>query len=242
MNKKIFGSRYQVIYLLGKKPGFRTLLCSDIQTQQLVVVKFMVWDKDFEWQNLKLFEREAQVLQNISHPGIPKYLNYFEVNQPHLKGFALVQDYIQAASLEEYLQSGRTFSIEEVKQLAESVLEILIYLHSQKPQVIHRDIKLSNILLTNRSGNKIGDIYLVNFGSVKTLAASYTKTMTVVGTYGYMSPEHFGGKIIPTSDLYSLGATLVYLVTGTHPADLPQKNGRIQFEQLVNCPPDFARW
>ena len=242
MNKKIFASRYQVIYLLGKKPGFRTLLCSDIQTQQLVVVKFMVWDKDFDWQNLKLFEREAQVLQNIYHPGIPKYLNYFEVNQPHLKGFALVQDYIQATSLEEYLQSGRTFSIEEVKQLAESVLEILIYLHSQKPQVIHRDIKLSNILLTNRSGNKIGDIYLVNFGSVKTLAASYTKTTTVVGTYGYMSPEHFGGKIIPTSDLYSLGATLVYLVTGTHPADLPQKNGRIQFEHLVNCPQDFTSW
>ena len=131
MNKKIFGSRYQVIYLLGKKPGFRSLLCSDIQTQQLVVVKFMVWDKDFEWQNLKLFEREARVLQNICHPGVPKYLNYFEVNQPHLKGFALVQDYIQAASLEEYLQSGRTFSIEEVKQLAESVLEILIYLNSQ---------------------------------------------------------------------------------------------------------------
>lgn len=242
MNKKIFGSRYQVIYLLGKRPGFRTLLCSDIQTQKLVVVKFVIWDEDFEWQNLKLFEKEARVLQSISHPGIPKYLNYFDVNQSHLKGFALVQNYIQSASLEEHLQSGRTFSIEEVKQLAESVLEILIYLHSQKPLIIHRDIKPSNILLTNRSGNNIGDIYLVDFGSVKTLAAANTKTMTVVGTYGYMSPEHFGGKIIPTSDLYSLGATLVYLVTGTHPADLPQKNGRIQFEHLVNCPQDFVSW
>ncbi|MDY6901867.1 MAG: serine/threonine-protein kinase [Cyanobacteriota bacterium] len=242
MNKKIFGSRYQVIYLLGKRPGFRTLLCSDIQTQQLVVVKFMVWDKDFQWENLKLFEREAQILQNISHPGIPKYVNYFEVNQPHLKGFALVQNYIQAASLEEHLQSGRTFSIEEVKQLAESVLEILSSLHSQKPQIIHRDIKPSNILLTNRSGNNIGDVYLVDFGSIKTLAASNNQTMTVVGTYGYMSPEHFGGKVIPTSDLYSLGATLIYIVTGTHPADLPQTNGRIQFEQLINCPQDFASW
>ncbi|MEL7240928.1 MAG: serine/threonine-protein kinase [Cyanobacteria bacterium J06573_2] len=242
MNKKIFASRYQVIYLLGKRPGSRTLLCSDIQTQQLVVVKFVVWDEDFEWQNLKLFEREAQVLKNISHPGIPKYLNYFDINQPHLKGFALVQDYIQAVCLEEYLQSGITFSIGEIKQLAESVLKILIYIHSRKPEIIHQDIKPSNILLTNRSGNNIGDIYLVDFGAVKTLAASNTKNMTVVGTYGYMSPEHFGGKIIPTSDLYSLGATLVYLVTGRHPADLPQENGRIQFEQLINCPQDFASW
>jgi len=242
MNKKIFGSRYQVIYLLGKRPGYRTLLCRDIQTKQLVVVKFMVWDEDFEWQNLKLFEREAQVLQNIYHPAIPRYLNYFEVNQPHLKGFALVQDYIQAASLEEHLQAGRTFNIEEVKQLAESILEILIYLHSQKAPIIHRDIKPGNILLTNRSGNNIGDVYLVDFGSVKTLAVSSARTMTVVGTYGYMSPEHFGGEIVPSSDLYSLGATLVYLVTGMHPANLPQKNGRVQFEQLVNCPEDFANW
>lgn len=242
MNKKIFASRYQVIYLLGKRPGFRTLLCSDIQTQQLVVVKFMVWDKDFQWQNLKLFEREAQVLQNISHPAIPKYVNYFEVNQPHLKGFALVQNYIKAVSLEEHLQSGRTFSIEEVKQLAESVLGILSYLHSQQPQIIHRDIKPSNILLTNSSGNNIGDVYLVDFGSVKTLAAANNQTMTVIGTYGYMSPEHFGGKVIPTSDLYSLGATLIYIITGTHPANLPSKNGRIQFEQLINCPQEFASW
>ncbi|MBV6625997.1 MAG: serine/threonine protein kinase [Rivularia sp. (in: Bacteria)] len=242
MNKKIIGDRYEVIYLLGKKPGYRTVLCNDIYRQQLVVVKFLVWDDDFEWQNLKLFEREAHVLQNISHPAIPHYLDYFEVNQPYLKGFCLVQNYIKAASLEEHLQIGRTFSIEEVKQLAESLLKILIYLHSQQPQIIHRNIKPSNILLTNRSGNCIGDVYLVDFGSVKTIAAVKTGTMTVVGTYGYMAPEHFGGKIIPSSDLYSLGATLIYLVSGIHPADLPQKNGRIRFTQLVNCPKDFSNW
>ena len=57
-----------------------------------------------------------------------------------------------------------------------------------------------------------------------------------------MSPEHFGGKVVPTSDLYSLGATLIYLVTGMHPANLPQKDGRIQFEELINCPLDFTNW
>ncbi|AFY57794.1 serine/threonine protein kinase [Rivularia sp. PCC 7116] len=242
MNKKIIGDRYEVINLLGKKPGYRTMLCNDMHTQQLVVVKFLIWDDDFEWQNLKLFEREAQILQSISHPEIPRYLDYFEVSKPHLKGFCLVQTYIKAASLEEHLQTGRTFGIEEVKQLAESVLKILIYLHSQQSQIIHRNIKPSNILLTNRSGNCTGDVYLVDFGSVKTLAAAKTATMTVVGTYGYMSPEHFGGKVIPSSDLYSLGATLIYLVTGIHPANLPQKNGRMRFAQLVNCPQGFSNW
>ncbi|WP_414621648.1 serine/threonine protein kinase [Calothrix sp. CCY 0018] len=242
MNKKIIGDRYQVIYLLGKKPGYRTVLCSDIQTQQLVVVKFLVWDDDLEWQNLKLFEREAEVLKSIYHPAIPRYLDYFEVNQPHIKGFGLVQTYIKAESLEKHLQAGRTFNIEEVKELAESILKILIYLHSQQPAIIHRDIKPSNILLTNRSGNNIGNVYLVDFGSVKTITASTSGTMTVVGTYGYMSPEHFGGKVVPISDLYSLGATLIYLITGMHPANLPQKDGKIQFEKLVNCSEGFANW
>lgn len=242
MNKKIFASRYEVIYLLGKRPGYRTILCRDLRTEQLVVVKFIVWNEEFEWENLRLFEREAQVLQTIYHPSIPRYLNYFEVNQPYLKGFALVQNYIKAASLEEHLKAGRTFKIKEVKQLAESILNILIYLHSRKPTIIHRDIKPSNILLTSRSRNNIGDVYLVDFGSVKTLTISNTGTMTVVGTYGYMSPEHFGGKVVPTSDLYSLGATLIYLLTGIHPANLPQKDGCIQFEHLVNCPEDFTTW
>lgn len=242
MNKKIIGDRYQVIHLLGKKPGYRTILCNDIQTQQLVVVKLLVWNEDFEWQNFKLFEREARVLQSISHPAIPRYLDYFEVNKPQLKGFGLVQTYIKAQSLETHLQSGRTFSIEEVKQLTLAVLKILIYLHSQQPPIIHRDIKPSNILLTNRSGNSIGNVYLIDFGSVKTLAAATSGTMTVVGTYGYMSPEQFGGKVLPKSDLYSLGATLIYLMTGMHPANLPQKDGKIQFEKLVDCGDDFAIW
>lgn len=240
MNKKIIGDRYQVIHLLGKKPGYRTILCNDTQTQQLVVVKLLVWDEDFKWENLKLFEREGRVLQSIYHPAIPRYLDYFEVNKPHLKGFGLVQTYIKAASLETHLQAGRTFSIEEVKQLALAVLKILIYLHSQQPAIIHRDIKPSNILLTNRSGNSIGNIYLVDFGSVNLAASS--SVMTVVGTYGYMSPEHFGGKAVPKSDLYSLGATLIYLMTGMHPANLPRKDGKIQFEQLINCSNDFTNW
>jgi serine/threonine protein kinase len=149
---------------------------------------------------------------------------------------------VQGKSLEEQLKEGRSFSEVEVKQIAKALLEILIYLHGRQPPVIHRDIKPSNILLTNRSGNSVGVVYLVDFGSVQTLAATEGGTITVVGTYGYMPPEQFGSRTVPASDLYSLGATLIALVTGTHPADLPQKDGRIQFEQAANLSPAFADW
>jgi serine/threonine protein kinase len=97
-------------------------------------------------------------------------------------------------------------------------------------------------LLTNRSGNSAGEVYLVDFGSVQTVAAREGGTMTVVGTYGYMPPEQFGGRAVPASDIYSLGATLIYLVTGTHPADLPQKDFRIEFEPAANLRSSFSRW
>lgn len=234
--------RYEVQQLLGKKAGRRTLLARDLKTQELVVIKLLSFGGDFEWDSLKLFEREAEILKSLSHPLIPHYLNYFEVNLPTIKGFALVQTYIRAQTLEQYLQTGRTFTEAEIKLIAKAVLEILIYLHELHPPVIHRDIKPSNILLGERSGNSVGQVYLVDFGSVQTILGAETGTRTVVGTYGYMPQEQFGGRTVPASDIYSLGATLIYLVTGTHPADLPQKDFRIQFEQAANLSPSFTNW
>ena len=236
------GLCYQVQQLLGKKAGRRTLLARDLKTQELVVIKLLSFGGDFEWDSLKLFEREAETLKSLSHPLIPRYLDYFEVNSPTIKGFALVQTYIPAQTLEQYLQTGRTFTEAEVKQIAKALLEILIYLHGLYPPVIHRDIKPSNILLGERSGNTVGQVYLVDFGSVQTVLGAETGTRTVVGTYGYMPQEQFGGRTVPASDIYSLGATLIYLVTGTYPADLPQKDFRIQFEQVANLSPSFTNW
>ncbi|MEA5578277.1 serine/threonine-protein kinase [Anabaena sp. UHCC 0451] len=239
--KETLLERYEVQQQLGKKAGRRTLLTRDLQTQELVVVKLLTFDDEFQWEDLKLFEREAETLKSISHPAIPSYLNYFELDAANYKGFALVQSYIPAQSLETQLKAGRSFNEQEVKQIAKALLEILKYLHSQQPPVIHRDIKPSNILLTNRSGNSVGDVYLVDFGSVQTIIRS-NSTMTIVGSYGYMPPEQFSGKASPASDLYGLGATLIYLVTGQHPADLPQQDLVIKFEQAANISPDFSNW
>ncbi len=239
---QLLAKRYQVKQQLGKQPGRQTILARDLQTQKLVVIKLLFLGTNFEWQDLKLFEREAETLKALSHPAIPRYLDFLDLDLPNNKGFALVQTYIKSKSLEEHLKAGRTFSEAEVKQLAKSLLGILIYLHGQQPPIVHRDIKPSNILLTNRSGNSIGQVYLVDFGSVQNQAAKLGGTITVVGTYGYMPPEQFGGRTVPASDLYSLGATLIYLVTGKHPTELPQKDFRIQFQPAVNLDDALVDW
>ncbi|MBC6431564.1 serine/threonine protein kinase [Nostoc sp. HG1] len=240
-NQEILLERYEVQQELGKKAGRRTFLARDLQTQELVVVKILSFGNEFEWNDLKLFEREAETLKALSHPAIPSYLDYFELDSPNSRRFALVQSYIPAKSLEAQLEAGRSFSEQEVKELAKAILEILKYLHGRQPPVIHRDIKPSNILLTNRSGNSVGEVYLVDFGSVQTIAR-ISSTMTVVGTYGYMPPEQFNGRATPASDLYSLGATLIYLVTGQHPGDLPQIDLQIEFEQVANISSGFRIW
>ncbi|MBD1846238.1 serine/threonine protein kinase [Cyanobacteria bacterium FACHB-63] len=233
---KVLHDRYQIQSLLGRQAGRRTFLATDLQTATSVVIKLLLFAPDFTWDDLKLFEREAAVLQAIDHPAIPRYLDGFETET----GFAIVQTYIEARSLQNWVQSGRTFSEAELKAIAKELLNILDYLHSRQPPVVHRDLKPSNILLSDRTGNSPGQVYLIDFGSVQT--AIQAGTRTIVGTYGYMPPEQFGGQTVPASDLYALGATLIYLATGQHPDQLPQRELRILFDDRVNLSPAFVDW
>ncbi|BAZ38646.1 serine/threonine kinase [Calothrix sp. NIES-4101] len=241
MNEQILHNRYEIKQQLGKKAGRRTLLADDQISQKLVIIKLLTFSSDFAWENLKLFEREAETLKTLNHPAIPNYVDYFELDGA-AQGYALVQSYVEGKSLEEYIQAGRLFTEKEVKIIALQLLEILIYLHSQHPPVIHRDLKPSNIILLENGEQIPGQIYLVDFGSVQTLVSKAGKTVTVVGTYGYMPPEQFGGYATGASDLYSLGATLIALATGIHPADLPQKEMRIAFADLVDFSPALVDW
>jgi serine/threonine protein kinase len=234
----VFNDRYEITELLGRQTGRRTFLSMDLQTQTTVVIKLLLFGPDFEWDDLKLFEREAAVLQSLDHPSIPKYLDYFEVETNLGKGSALVQNHLNAKSLQTWIQSGRTFSEEDIQTIAKDLLSILDYLHSRNPAVVHRDMKPSNILLSDRSGNHPGQVFLVDFGSVQT--PIHGGTRTIVGTYGYMPPEQFGGQTTAVSDLYALGATLIYLATGQHPDQLPQKDSRIVFENRVNLSEHFS--
>ena len=236
-------NRYDIRKELGKAFGRKTFLADDKQEQCLVVIKVITFGDDFEWTNLRLFEREAEVLKSLNHDGIPDYLDYFEIDLPHAKGYALVQSYVEGRSLQEHLEAGRSFSEADVLDIARRLLAVLHYLHSQMPPIIHRDLKPSNILLTDRTAHSQGQLYLIDFGSVQVPFLNTSGTLTIVGTYGYMPPEQFGGRATPASDLYSLGATLIFLMTGCHPADLPQKNMRIQFEaKAKHISPPVRQW
>jgi len=239
---QILGDRYQIQSQLGKQTGRHTFLAQDLKTGTTVVVKLLIFSPDFKWTDLNLFEREAETLKHLDCRSIPEYIDYFEVQTDTYQGFALVQSYIEAKSLKEQVETGRKFSESELQELAKSILGILVYLHGLNPPVIHRDLKPSNILLKDRSGHSIGNVYLIDFGSVQTVSQQGQSTLTIVGTYGYMPPEQFGGRTVAASDLYSLGATLIYLATGIHPADLPQKDGKIQLNNLANLSPAFVHW
>jgi serine/threonine protein kinase len=236
----ILVNRYQIREQLSQKNGRRTFLAQDLQSQDVVIVKILRFDVDFEWDDLKLFEREASTLKNLNHPAIPRYLDYFDVEEPDTRGFALVQTYIDAPSLETVVRKGRKFSEAEVIELADRILTILAYLHNQIPSVIHRDIKPSNILIGDRSGNSVGKIYLVDFGSVQTFASKDRGTITIVGSDGYIPLEQFSGQTTTASDLYSLGMTIIYLLTGTHPTELEKVNGRVKFTAKISS--RFHRW
>lgn len=116
MIHQVLGDRYSIQQQLASKAGRRTIIARNLQTQELVVVKLLTFSSDFEWNDLKLFEREAETLKALIHPCIPSYLDFIELDKHNLKGFVLVQTYIPAKSLEEHLKAGRTFSEAEVKQ------------------------------------------------------------------------------------------------------------------------------
>ncbi|WP_066377541.1 MULTISPECIES: serine/threonine-protein kinase [unclassified Anabaena] len=238
--EQILHDRYQVLRQLGNNGIRQTWLAKDLQAHDTensqVVVKLLAFGGAVQWDDLKLFEREAQILKQLNHPRIPQYIDYFCVDDRTL-WFGLVQEYIPGESLKEKLTAGKRFTEKQAKKIATEVLKILMYLHELNPGVLHRDIKPSNLILGEDK-----HIYLVDFGAVQDKAAKEGVTFTVVGTYGYAPMEQYGGRAVPASDLYALGATLIYLLTGVSPAELPQKDLRIQFSNLVNLSPGFVKW
>lgn len=236
--EQILQERYQLKEKLGQHSGRQTWLAKDISIEpaETVILKFLASSEGLQWQDLKLFEREADILKQLSHAGIPDYLDYFTVVDDH-SYFALVEEYLPGNSLKQLIERKQRFTEKELQNIATDVLEILCYLHTLNPLVIHRDIKPSNLILGEDKR-----VYLIDFGAVQDKAIAQGATFTVVGTYGYAPVEQFGGRTVPASDLYALGATLIHLATGTIPADLPQKNMRIQFQDQVSLSDSFIRW
>ncbi|MFW9257872.1 serine/threonine protein kinase [Nostoc sp. CALU 546] len=238
--EQILQDRYQIQRQLGNNGIRQTWLALDLQASDgdnsTVVVKLLAFGGTVQWDDLKLFEREAQILKQLNHPRIPRYIDYFCIDDRTL-WFALIQEYIPGESLKDKLAVGKRFTEKRARKIAVEVLNILMYLHELNPGVLHRDIKPSNLIWGDDNR-----VYLVDFGAVQDKAAREGVTFTVVGTYGYAPMEQFGGRAVAASDLYALGATLIHLLTGTSPSDLPQQDLRLQFTDRVNLSPSFVSW
>jgi serine/threonine protein kinase len=237
---QIINNSYQLQKKLGQNNSCQTWLAISLASPKQVVLKLLTLNPQMQWEEHKLFEREGQVLKNLNHPRIPKYQDYFILdNLPGSKfpWLILVQSYISGNSLQELLNQGQRFSESQVEKIAIEILSILVYLHSLEPPVLHRDIKPSNLILGEDKR-----VYLVDFGAVQDKGVVECATFTVVGTYGYVPIEQFAGRAEPASDLYALGATLIHLITGTSPADLPHHNSRIEFASLVSIDLGLINW
>ena len=228
---------YQVIRELGRNQveGRITYLAQVCKSHQQVVIKeFNFAHTSADWSGLKSYEREIEILQQLDHPRIPRYIDSFEM--PNY--FYLVQEYKNAPSL----GLKRSFSPEEVKQIAVSILEILVYLQQRPDPIIHRDIKPENILVDEHLNAYLVDFDLARLEGVKVALSSFAS-----GTPGFMPPEEqLGHALTQASDLYSLGVTLICLLTNTSSVDIGQlidHRYRFDFQKLFpQLNPRFKSW
>ncbi len=208
--------RYQALKPIGQGGFGRTFLAVDLSESmkpRCVIKQLYPQQQGVEIQAKAsdLFRQEAQQLLTAGqYPSIPRFLDYFEQ-----EGFQyLVQEFIEGQNLAEILKTGQVFKESEVKALLETMLETIDFLHHR--QIIHRDIKPANIIQTLN-----GRFVLVDLGAAKLMTGTALgQTGTVIGSAEYVAPEQLRGKAIFASDLYSLGATCVTLLTGMSPFSL----------------------
>jgi hypothetical protein len=157
------------------------------------------------------FAREADTLAQLKHQAIPAITDRFELANRHY----LVMEYVEGRNLEEELAArGEPLPEGLVIDIARQLCDVLAYLHGLEPPIIYRDMKPSNVML-----NPNGRVVLVDFGIARLFKAARKGTM--IGTLGFAPPEQYQGLVDPRSDIYSLGATLHYVLTGRDPEKFP---------------------
>jgi tRNA A-37 threonylcarbamoyl transferase component Bud32 len=166
------------------------------------------------------FEREARILIKLRHPKIVRVFDHFvESGRDYL-----VLEHISGRTLRQVVATKGPMEQGEVKQIAAEIAEVIMYLHSLEPPVVHRDLTPDNVLL-----KPDGSVVLIDFGAANEFLGLATGTM--VGKQAYISPEQFRGKAEPRSDIYAFGATLYFLLTAQDPVPLscssPVKNGAV---------------
>jgi serine/threonine protein kinase len=205
--------RFEPLGRLGSGSQAETLAAIDRMTGCAVAIKRFDVRGASSWKDVELAEREARVLSTLHHPALPAYVHHFEQDG----ALYLVMQKVEGQDLARRLAAGQRFSLDELAQLLQMLGDVFDYLHGRSPPVLHRDVKPSNIVLGSAGG-----FFLIDFGSVRDGLRPMGGS-TVVGTFGYMAPEQFQGRALPATDLYGAGATILTLLTGTTPDQLPHR-------------------
>ena len=238
MNTSLLNNRYRVLKTLGRGGFSTTFLATDTHLpsgRQCVIKQLTPVSQDPEyWQWVQdRFQREAAILEQLgrNQEQIPQLFAYFA----EAGNFYLVQEWIEGLTLNQKYQQTGTLAEDEVKDILISILPILDYVHSQR--IIHRDLKPENIILRSQDNQPV----LIDFGAVKEAMStvvnpnSHSSLSVAIGTPGYMASEQAVGRPIYASDIYSLGLTAVYLLTGKIPQDLETdpRTGEFLWRRLV---------
>jgi len=199
---------------------------------ELVLKALALYDAP-DWKALERIENEAAALKAMSHPAVPRYVDSFRLDGPADGAFALVMERVPGRSLAAEAESGRRFTEAEIEALLAQLLDVLAYIHSLRPPIIHRDVNPKNIVL-----RPDGTLALVDFSGVQdAVRLAYRDTSTMLGTAGYAPLEQVSGRATVRSDLYAAAATAAFLLTRKHPSDLPLAGMRIDPGALVELSP-----
>src|SRR5436309_1011261 len=205
--------RYLILRSIGHGGMGTVYLARDERLGHTVALKETFFAEE---RMRKAFEREARLLAHLRHPALPKVTDHFTENG----GQFIVMEFISGDDLQVLLaERGHPFTVEQTLAWADELLKALDYLHKQDPPILHRDIKPSNLKLTHQ-----GEIILLDFGLAKGTAGQTSSVMTSRSVFGFtpnFAPleQIQGTGTGPRSDLYALGATLYYLMTGVIPPD-----------------------
>ena len=211
----VVNQRYRIVRLLGEGGFGAVYRAWDTNLRIPCAVKESYGISPDE---ARQFLREAQMLANLRHPGLPKVTDHFSIPG---QGQYLVMELVEGEDLEEIrTHQGGMLNVRDTLTWIEQILDAVEYLHKQQPPVIHRDIKPANIRITPQ-----GQAILVDFGIAKLYDAHIKTTVGARAvTEGYSPIEQYGqGKTDERSDIYALGATLYTLLTGKVPPESIQR-------------------
>ncbi|MGA7763139.1 MAG: protein kinase [Candidatus Binataceae bacterium] len=211
----VLQNRYEIERLLGGGGMGMVYLAHDQRlANRACAVKEMVDHFIDQQQRIEAndyFAREADTLAQLKHAAIPAITDRFDDQNRHY----LVMEYVEGRNLEEEIAArGGPLPEGLIIDIARQLCDVLAYLHGSTPPVVYRDMKPSNVMLTPK-----GRVVLVDFGIARLFKSARKGTM--IGTLGFAPPEQYQGVVDPRSDIYSLGATLHYVLTGRDPEKFP---------------------